>query len=119
MPWNPSLISYRNWLSNPNASVGNGLPKKERSRLRSEKRRALQSFCLKDNQLYRKAEKSFGDRVVATTYDAAHHIIQAHEVIGHTGTRKTHQKLMETVFDISQDDVEELIPGYNSFATLD
>ena len=38
--------SYRNWFSNPNASVGNGLPKKERSRLRSEKRRALQSFCL-------------------------------------------------------------------------
>ena len=87
------------------------LPPKERTRLYNEKHRALQGFCLKDNQLYRRAERSYGDRVVATTYDAAHHIIRIHEAIGHTGARKTHQKLLEEVYGISQNDVEALLPA--------
>ena len=45
------------------------------------------------------------------TYDAVDHIAWAHDVIGHAGARKTHQRLMREVYGISQDDVEALLPG--------
>ena len=102
---------YRNYLSNPDAEVSKQLPPKARARLRAEKHRALRDFCLKNNQLYRKPENSYGERVAAMTYDAAQHIIRAHKVIGHGGARKTHQKLMQEVYGISQDNVEELLPS--------
>ena len=53
----------------------------------------------------------YNDRVVATTYDAAQHILCAHNVTGHLGAYKTHQKLSQKVYSISQDDVEELLPS--------
>ena len=43
------------------------------------------------------------------TYDAARYIIRAHEVVGHTSARKTHQKLLQEVCGITQDDVGELL----------
>ena len=102
---------YRNYLLNPDAPISKQLSPKKRARVRAEKQRALRDYCLKNNQLYRKADKTYGDRVVATTYDAAQHIIRAHRAIGNTGPRKTHQKLSQEVYGISQDDVEELIPS--------
>ena len=92
---------YRNWLANPEAQISKMLSAKEQHRLRAEKSRALHGFHLRNHQLYRNAEKSYGDRVVATTYDAARHIIRIHEAIGHPGVRKTHQKLVEEVYGIS------------------
>ena len=102
---------YRNWLSNPDATISQLLPKKERARLQSEKHRALRDYFLKDNQLWRKAEKAYGERVVALTYNAAQHIIHIHEAIGHSGIRKTHQKLLEEIYGIAQEDVAELLKG--------
>ena len=100
---------YRNWLANPDAKISKMLSKKEQARLISEKYRALKGFHLKNHQLYRNAEKNYGDRVVAMTYDAAQHIIRVHEAIGHTGVRKTHQKLLEEVYGITQEDVAALV----------
>ena len=77
------------------------LPKKERNRVLADKNWALQGFLLKDDQLYRKPEKSYGERVVAMTYNAAQYIVQFHDAIGHNGVRKTHQKLVEEVYGIS------------------
>ena len=103
--------SYRNWLSNPEAPISKMLPKKERACLRSEKRRALHDFILKNNQLYRKGSKRDDDRVVTMTYDAVNHITRAHDAIGYAGARKTHQRLMKEVYGISQDNIEALLPG--------
>ena len=110
--FNPARrASYRNWLSNPEAPISKMLSEKERSRLRSEKQRALQNYILKNNQLYRKGNKKNSDWVVAMTYDAVDHIARAHDAIGYAGSRKTHQRLMKEVYGISQDDVEVLLPG--------
>ena len=100
---------YRNWLANPDAAIDKSLSKKEQGRLSSEKYRTLHTYHLKNNQVYRNAERLYGPRVVATTYDAAQHIIRVHEGIGHAGIRKTHQKLLEEVYGISQDDVGALM----------
>ena len=101
---------YRNYLSNPDVQISKQLSPKTRARLRAEKQRALGDYCLKDNQLYRRADKQYDDRVVAITHNVAQHIIRTHEAIGHTGARKTHQKLLQEVYGVSQDDVEELLP---------
>ena len=66
---------------------------------------------MKDDQLYRKPEKSYGERVVAMTYNAAQYIVRFHDAIGHNGVRKTHQKLVEEVYGISQEDVAQLLPA--------
>ena len=34
-------------------------------------------------------------------YNAAQHVIHIHEAIGHPGIRKTHQKLLEEVYNIT------------------
>ena len=103
--------SYRNWLSNPEAPISKMLPKKERACLRSEKRRALHDFILKNNQLYRKGSKRDNNQVVTMTYNAVNHITRAHDIIGHAGARKTHQRLIKEVYGISQDDIKALLPG--------
>ena len=92
---------YRNWLENPRASVNKMLSKNAQHRLRCEKRRCLQNFHLKNHQLYRNAEKSYGARVVATTYDAAQHIKRIHKADRHNGVHKTHQKVLEEIYSIS------------------
>ena len=49
---------YRNWLTYPDAKISQTLTKEEKSRLHSEKYRALRDHILDYNQqLYRKAEK--------------------------------------------------------------
>ena len=100
---------YHNWITNPNAKISKMLSKKEQARETSEKHQALKKFHMKDNQLYRNAEKSYGDRIAATTYDAAQHIIHIHNAIGHPGIRKTHQKILTQVYGISQEDVGALL----------
>ena len=102
---------YHNWLSNPGAPISKMLPEKERARLRSERQRALHGFILKNNQLYQKSNKKYSNRVVAMTYNTVDYITRAHNAIGHTGARKTHQRLIKEVYGISQDNVEALLPG--------
>ena len=103
---------YRNYIRNPDAPINGNESLKEKARIRSERHRATRDYCLINDQLYRKADKTYSsDRVVAMTYDAAQHIIRVHEAIGHTGARKTHQKLLQEVYGISQDDVQELLPS--------
>ena len=76
------------------------LPKKERACLQSEKHRALRNYFLIDSQLWRKAEKAYGERVVTITYDAAQHIIYIYEAIEHSDIYKTHQKLLKKIYNI-------------------
>ena len=45
--------------------------------------------------IHRKANETYGDRVITCTYDAARYIVHAHRVIGHGGTRKTHRMLSQ------------------------
>ena len=105
-------LRYRNWLLNPSADVDtNRVPKKQIAKMRSEKQHCLKMFCLVNNQVYRKAEGRFDQRVVACTYNTADHIIRAHKELLHAGNRKTHQKVSETVYGVSEDDVEALLPS--------
>ena len=105
-------LKYRNWLLSPGADVDtNRVPKRQIAKMMSEKQHCLKMFCLVNNQVYRKIEGRFDQRVVACTYDAADHIIRAHKEILHAGNRKTHQKVSEAVYGISEDDVEALLPS--------
>ena len=105
---------YRNWLLNPDADVTtHRLSKRQVAAARSEKYRALRDYCLVNGQLHRKPEKRFDLRVVACTYDAADHIIRIHEELVHAGNRKTHQRLQEQVYGITEDDVVALLPSCN------
>ena len=62
---------YRNWLKNPDARASKMLFKPQQKRLNAERDQAIKDFHLRNNELYRTAEKLYGPGVVAITYDAA------------------------------------------------
>ena len=66
------------------------LSKPQQKRLNADRDWAIKDFYLRNNQLYYTAEKLYGPKVVAITYNAAQHVIHAHEVTGHTDICKTH-----------------------------
>ena len=79
---------------------------KENTRLwRAKQRWSLNS----QNQVMRKPENDYDERIAACTYDAGHYIVEKHGELGHTGITKTFNSLQEDVYGIRRKDVGWLV----------
>ena len=62
---------YRNYLNNPDLKINKaGLEEKEYRRQHNEKHRALKDYTLNHEQIYRRADKDYDERLVACVWDA-------------------------------------------------
>ena len=101
---------YLQFFSNPDQKIVKP-DKREKSRFYTEKRRAINEFCI-DNEgqlLHVGLRKQKITRPQAFTYDAFDIIARIHGTGGHNGYKKTYRRVKNKAYGISKDDVQCLI----------
>ncbi len=101
---------YLRFLSDPDQKIVE-TDKHEKSRLYTEKRRAINEFCV-DNRgqlLHVGLKKGDITRPQAFVYDAFDIIARVHAAGGHNGYKKTYQRVKNEAYGISRDDVQWLL----------
>jgi Integrase zinc binding domain len=98
---------FRDYLNNPTVPVtGTG---RQRQANYNDQHRALHSFELRDNQLWKQGKDGKSSRYAVSTYEIFERVKNVHTQLGHTGVNKTHEICAQRYYGITKVDVAWLL----------